>query len=197
MALGKQLARLFEFRIISDYTVWASGETYVVNDVVENSGSYYIAIQDHTSTTDDEPGTGVNWEDYWDLLDDEYLHVSGVTSFSPSTEKNDADVTDFDSNGWQEHMVASRGLSFDIEGYHIEDDTTGVRNAGQERLEELGRAMAKDSTAEFRVVTPGGDNIDMTASFDAPMYGQSTGGGNDDPAGWSVTMTVTGEPTIT
>ena len=195
MALGKQLARLFEFRILSDYTVWATGNTYEINDVVENNGSYYIAIQDHTSTTDDEPGTGVNWEDYWELLDDEYLHVSGVNSFSPSTEKNDADVTDFDSNGWQEHQVASRGLSFDIEGYHIEDDSTGVRNAGQERLEELGRAIANNSTSTFRVVKPGGVIIEMEASFDAPMYGQSTGGGNDDPAGWSVTMTVTGEPT--
>ena len=194
MALGKQLARLFEFRIISDFTTWATGNSYIINDVVENDGSYYICIQAHTSSSGDEPGTGVDWEDYWELQTDEYLHIDGITSFSPSTEKNDADTTDFDSNGWTEHLVASRGISFEMEGYHIEDANTGTRSAGQERVEELGQAMGEDSTTSMRLVNPSGENINLTVSIDTPMFGQSTGGGNDDPAGWSATITVTGKP---
>jgi len=196
MSLGKQLARIFEFKILSDYTVWSTTTSYVINDVVENDSSYYVCIQEHTSTTEDEPGTGVNWEDYWELLDDEYLHISGINSFSPSQEKNDADTTDFDSQGWMEHIVASRGVSFDVEGYHIEDEETGLRDAGQERIEEIGQLVANESITGLRLINPSGENVDFDVSIDAPQFGQSTGGGNDDPAGWSCTMTVTGDPTI-
>lgn len=147
MALGKQLARLFDFE-----------------------------IDDGTDTST-------------------FVQINGITSFSPSTEKNDADITDFDSEGWQEHIVASRGLSFDVEGYHVEDEADGTRDSGQERLEELSQNVGNDSTAPFKITTPGGNEITMDVSVDAPMFGQSTGGGNDDPAGWSATLTVSGKPT--
>lgn len=37
-------------------------------EIVENDGAYYKCIVSHTSTADDEPGVGVNWEDFWVLL---------------------------------------------------------------------------------------------------------------------------------
>ena len=43
---------------------------------VEHNGYYYKCIQDHTSSSTTEPGTGADWEDYWegwdktDLADD-------------------------------------------------------------------------------------------------------------------------------
>ncbi|MGM0437492.1 MAG: phage tail tube protein [Bacillota bacterium] len=147
MALGKQLARTFDF-----------------------------AIYDGTS----------------------YQDIKGVTSFSPSREKNDADITDFDSGGWLEHIVASRSASFDIEGYHIEDDADGSRDAGQEELETLATQMGNDAMATLRLSGPGDQNeVYMTVSVDAPMNGISTGGGNDDPAGWAATLNMSGEPMTT
>ena len=124
------------------------------------------------------------------------VEIKGITSFSPSQEKNDADTTTFDSEGWIEHMVASRGVSFEIEGYHIEDENNGVRDPGQERVEEIGQLVGSGSTSLFRIIDPSGTPINFEGSVDSPMFGQSTGGGNDDPAGWSFTLTITSDPRL-
>jgi len=124
------------------------------------------------------------------------VEIKGITSFSPSQEKNDADLTTFSSEGWIEHMVASRGVSFEIEGYHIEDEETGDRDPGQGRIEEIGQLVGSGSVVPFEMTSPGGTVVTMNVSVDAPMFGQSTGGGNDDPAGWSCTLTVSGKPTV-
>jgi len=124
-----------------------------------------------------------------------FVQINGITSFSPSQEKNDADTTTFDSEGWMEHIVASRGMSFDMEGYHIEDEADGSRDTGQERIEEIGQLVGNGSVVPFKLTSPGGNTISMEVSVDAPMFGQSTGGGNDDPAGWTATLTVSGKPT--
>jgi hypothetical protein len=47
---------------------WAVSIPYSVNDAVEDDGSSYICIQGHTSSAGDEPGTGGDWETYWDLF---------------------------------------------------------------------------------------------------------------------------------
>lgn len=205
MALGKQLARIFDFAINipdDDVNAWDNFTSYEVHDFVTNDGDYYYCKDDHTSddaeADDNEPGVGTNWEDYWiDLEDTGYADIAGINSFSPSREKNDADVTDFDSDGWLEHIVASRGLSFDIEGFHIEDTSTGARNPGQYLLEQLALTHSDDAIDVFRLINPSGTNIDCNVSADAPPEGISTGGGTDDPAGFSCTITVTGEPNIT
>lgn len=196
MSLGKQLARIYNLFVISDYSAWETATEYGVNDVVSHNTDYYICIQAHTSAAGNEPGEIDNdWEDYWDAMDDEYLKIEGVTSFSPSPEKNDADTTDFDSEGWQEHLAVSRGLSFDVEGLHIEDATTGIRQAGQEEIERVGKLVGRQAITDFRLVAPDETNIDFEVSVQAPLEGISSGGGNDDPAGWSLTLTVKGDPT--
>lgn len=125
----------------------------------------------------------------------DYVEIGGVNSFSPSREKNDTDVTDFDSEGWMEHLVASRGMSFDMEGFHIEDADTGDRDAGQEVLEEAALEMGPDALKTLRIVGPGGNTeIYMEVSIDAPFHGLSDGGGTDDSAGWSASLTMSGKP---
>lgn len=48
---------------------WQTATAYVENDAVENNGSSYICISDHTSgSDDDEPGVGANTDTYWDLV---------------------------------------------------------------------------------------------------------------------------------
>ena len=53
---------------------WLNATAYVSQtstcnaSTVESDGQAYVCIQDHTSSTDDTPETGVNWENYWDLL---------------------------------------------------------------------------------------------------------------------------------
>ncbi len=47
---------------------WVDGTSYITNDIVENNGSSYIAIQDHISSPATEPGWGVSWETVWDII---------------------------------------------------------------------------------------------------------------------------------
>lgn len=47
---------------------WETSTSYNVNDTVHNIGNGYLCIQNHTSESNNEPGVGVNWNDFWDLL---------------------------------------------------------------------------------------------------------------------------------
>jgi len=47
---------------------------------VENDGYYYKCIQDHTSSSTTEPGTGADWEEYWESWDKTDLADDWATS---------------------------------------------------------------------------------------------------------------------
>jgi len=48
---------------------WYTATVYVADDLVVNDGVIYRCLVGHTSGTDDEePGTGGNWEDYWEAI---------------------------------------------------------------------------------------------------------------------------------
>lgn len=46
---------------------WQTSTAYVAFDRVENDGSAYVAIADHTSGAGTEPGVGADWETVWVL----------------------------------------------------------------------------------------------------------------------------------
>lgn len=118
--------------------------------------------------------------------------IGGITSFSISTTKNDIDTRDFDSGGWLEHIVGSRGKSFTIEGSREEDPDTGDRDAGQEAVEALGDEMGADAIGQFQITSPGGTTYTFDCSVDVTPFG----GGLDAKAAWSVAMTMTGPWTV-
>jgi hypothetical protein len=119
-----------------------------------------------------------------------YIPIKGVNTFSLSPSANKAETTDFDSNGWAENMVASRGLSLKLSGFHLEDVQDGTRDPGQERVELLSTLVGPASVGQFRMTSPGGKvkEFSATANVTAP------GGGNDDAASWEVEIEVTGAP---
>jgi hypothetical protein len=47
---------------------WADATSYDIHDVVSNDNVVYISLATHTSTTDTEPGTGVDWATNWNVL---------------------------------------------------------------------------------------------------------------------------------
>ena len=48
---------------------WVITTDYFIDDAVTDAGETYVCIQDHTAAATDQPGIGVNWEDYWVLID--------------------------------------------------------------------------------------------------------------------------------
>ncbi|MFP4647287.1 MAG: phage tail tube protein [Candidatus Acetothermia bacterium] len=148
MALGEQLARLFDFEI-------------------------------------------------YDSDESDYVEIGGVTSFSPSPEVTRDTHTDFDSEGWIQRFVAERGLTFTLEGNHLEDPDDGSLDPGQEALQDLSKEMGTDSLEDFKIVTPGGNEIEVEVSVDGPMFGESSGGGQAESASWSVNLASNGKPSVT
>lgn len=116
----------------------------------------------------------------------------GLNTFTFSNSKEDAETTDFCSDGYAEHMVASRGLEITAEGFYLEDPTTGDRSAGQLAIEELAEKVGNDSLGDFKLVSPAGSGRRFYSSV---MVGD-VGGGNDDPTTWGFTLTVSGKPTV-
>jgi hypothetical protein len=55
--------------IIGDWLgPWEDPFTYVLNDCVSNDGSSYVCISGHESDASTEPGVGVYWATYWELI---------------------------------------------------------------------------------------------------------------------------------
>lgn len=128
----------------------------------------------------------------WEIEDQgDYIRIGGIESFSPSPTKSDADGTDFDSQGWEEHQVATRGVSYTLEGFYKEDPDTGLRDAGQEAVEALANRTGRESLGDFRLTSPGGTTITFKASADIP----TSGGGHNDNTSWSATVRMSGPPT--
>ena len=126
-------------------------------------------------------------------LSPSWLEIKGVNSITTNSTKNDANTTTFDTDGWLEHITASRGFSFGLGGLRLEDPETGARDPGQEFVEELAFLFTYEAFAPFRITSPGGE----VWTFEGSVDNQPLGGGNDDPNAWNVTVNVNGAVTRT
>jgi len=118
-----------------------------------------------------------------------WVTVLGLKSLTFDGEKNDADTTSFDDNGWMTHQVASRGRSLGLEGFYLEDQSDKTRDPGQVIIENLSDAIGQDSLGVFRLTSPAG----TVRNFDGSVNVDGVGGGNDDPTNWNFEITVSGE----
>jgi hypothetical protein len=120
-----------------------------------------------------------------------WLNITcGLNTFKFANDKKDADTTDFCSDGFTDHIVASRSLEISAEGYYMEDEVNGDRDPGQEAVETLALAMGNASKGDFKLVSPGGNGKRFYASVGV----SDIGGGNEDPSSWGFTLTVAGKP---
>jgi len=114
--------------------------------------------------------------------------IGGINSITFSSSKTNAETTDFASSGWAEHIVAERTRSMSCEGFFMEDEDTGDRNAGQSAIEALAELFSADSLGTFVLTSPGG----TTYTFSASVELADIGGGNNDPTSWGFTAEVSG-----
>lgn len=119
-----------------------------------------------------------------------WTEIKGLNTFSISFEKNDADTTTFASQGWNEHLVSSRSGEITLDGLFLED-ASGTRDPGQSAVEALSLLIGAASVESFQATSPGGSVM----SFSASATIEGPGGGNDDSATWSCTLTISGKPT--
>jgi len=133
------------------------------------------------------PTTG---NDYLIYVDDEsaspafnYVVVGGQQSLSKSQSQSEVDVTDKQSEEWEEQILGNRGLTYDCEGVTEEADAGFVKV----------REYSKDkSLHQWQVVTAAGDTITGQCTMselteDAPQ---------DSAATFSFSIKFSGEPTF-
>lgn len=121
---------------------------------------------------------------------EDWVPINGLNTLTHSPNTTRADTTSFDSNGRDEHLPASRGESWSLSGFSIEDPATGERDEGQQIVEALGRIVGPSGINPYRVTSPGGNWIIFDASAEVTL----NGGGHNDAAAWGAEVTVTGEP---
>ena len=72
---------------------WATSTAYKIGDGVQNDGSSYVCIAEHTSGATTEPGTGASWETYWSLLASKGDAGSGATDTDAIHDNADGEIS--------------------------------------------------------------------------------------------------------
>lgn len=121
-----------------------------------------------------------------------FTRVGGVNTFTVSSDKNDTDVTDFDSGGYDEHIVTGRSNEVSFEGFYLEDPDTGTRDPGQAIIDTKTEEIGPDAFGVVRITSPGGKVRQYKASFGVG----DIGGGNTDATSWGATATPSGPPLV-
>lgn len=125
---------------------------------------------------------------------DTWLEIAGLTSATLNQGENEevAETTDFDSNGAYEEDVMQRGASWGLEGQLELDDTTGVQDPGQARVESLAALVGAASHGRVRFRHPAQTTWKV---WDATFKLGEQGGGNNDKVSWAATITRSGAST--
>lgn len=123
-----------------------------------------------------------------DASGSDWIEIKGVNSLTHSPSSTDADTTDFESEGHDQHLKASRGDTWTIQGFALEDVVTGDRDPGQAAVEALAVLVGPAAMGLFRVTSPGGNTITFEASAEVTLSGGST----NDASAWGCTLKVNG-----
>lgn len=119
--------------------------------------------------------------------------IKGLKEWSAESDATEADTTDFESLGIDEHLIARRSHSLTLTGQRETGD------AGQDAVQATALSIGAASIKGFRVTAPGaGPNNIKTfkASAKVPWLG-SGGGSMDAPSGWVAVLKITGAVTTT
>lgn len=118
-----------------------------------------------------------------------YTEIKGLNTLTFGGDKNEAETTSFDSDGWEEHLPASRSRTLSFEGYYYEDEATGDRDPGQGMVEDYNELNGPQGLGNFRLTSPGG----KVKTFNGSVNVGDVGGGNDDPTSWGAEIKVSGK----
>lgn len=126
----------------------------------------------------------------------EFVQIAGIETLTLSFEADEDDTTDYDSEGWAEHLIGERSEQVEISGKMAFVDAkaeTPERDPGQKAVEELGRKTGIESLGKVRLNTLGGGTITYVCS--AQLGNQ--GGARAAASEWGASFQSSGKPEIT
>ncbi|MGW4648040.1 phage tail tube protein [Kitasatospora sp. NPDC004289] len=123
-----------------------------------------------------------------------WLPIKGKTSFTlnPGENRENTEITDFDSGGFYEEDVMQVGASLALEGRYEADPVTGAQDPGQAYVAAMALRMSTDSHNRIRYRH---ETVLTWAVWDATVNPGEQGGGNNDKTSWSATFTRNGPAT--
>lgn len=121
-----------------------------------------------------------------------WVQIGGLNSISIGRNDEEADTTDFDSDGIEEHQVMQRGKTLGLEGFFEEDPATKARDAGQQAVEDHADLVGIASLKQYRFASPGGTR--KVALFSAKIG--TVGGGNNAKTSWGVELKRSGAEAV-
>jgi hypothetical protein len=139
---------------------------YYRGQVVENDGSAYVCISDHTSGPSSEPGVGGSWTTHWDVI------VSGIGN----GDKGDITVS---GGTW---TIDNAAVTYaKIQNVSATDRVLGRSSAGAGDIQEItctaaGRDLLDDVDAAAQRTTLGlGTLATQSGTFSGTSSGTNTG----------------------
>ncbi len=95
-----------------------------------------------------------------------YVEIKGIRSFTVATSKQDADTSDFESQGWNTHLVAARGMTMTLEGFYMESATatgavleTNLIGSDNDLIYTESVTGTAGNSVRIRYVNPGGTGV--------------------------------------
>lgn len=138
--------------------------------------------------------TGAGTDTIEGTEDDVWTPILGLNSLTHAPSVTRADTSSFDSNGRDEHLPASRGETWTLAGFALEDVSGGAnagdRDPGQAAVEALAKLVGPAGIGWFQITSPGGNKIRFQGSAEVTQ----SGGGHNDAAAWQAVVQITGEP---
>jgi hypothetical protein len=130
---------------------WQTATSYTLSQFVSNGGSSYVCTLSHTSDASSEPGVGVSWATYWDIL----------------AQQSDGDVTASTTFGTDNVVVRSDGTGKGVQSTGVTvDDSNNVSGiaALTATTVNVGNADTTLARVSAGVVAIEGNNI-LTANM--------------------------------
>lgn len=113
-----------------------------------------------------------------------FERITGLETFTISHSSEEMDTTDFDTDGYNSHVIVGRGVELSLEGAYKMDKQTKERCAGQARVEEVAEGFMAESIAKIHVEDPAGNMYEFSGSVTLG----SVGGGVKDKTSWGATI---------
>ncbi|MFI8104703.1 phage tail tube protein [Streptomyces sp. NPDC086023] len=118
----------------------------------------------------------------------------GLNTFTISRDYEEADTTNFGSDGQAEGQNMQIAVEISLEGWRLEDPDTGALDPGQALVEAQAERLGNDSTCGFRFASPGATSWKVWEN--AYFQLGDEGGETNEKVTWAVTVKRSG-PTTT
>jgi hypothetical protein len=121
-----------------------------------------------------------------------WTDVKGLNEVSFDVSSESVDATDFDSPGWTQDRIVSRGKTMSWTGFYLVDPDTGDRDPGQEAVEAAADTITGESghVLQYRLEKAWGGAI----TFKATVEVKAGGGEAKGLSPWEATLSITEKP---